>query len=351
MSTVLPDDISLDSLNETRSEEGRALRAYQDPVHVWTVGYGLTNFDKGLPWPVKAGLVITEQQAEWYLIKSLRENYLPAVRKALQGGTYQHPQGAVDGGTDFHFNTGGIAKASWPRLLGAGNLAAAKTSMESWNKAGGRVLSDLVGRRAHDWQMVSTGTYPPTHGPINVIPGSHNQETYHGYGDVLTSFPTDPNDTAARTVQTATPPASPGPGVLKAGDTGPDVTKVQTKLNDAGMSVPLTGIFDQQTIDAVKKFQDSHPNLGTDGVVGPATDAALDRAKNMRKNVSLLSRITVPGLPGSFVALHQFWSDNAAYVLLGLGALVVLGTLGYIIWRYQHDFDALVNKWRGIVTP
>jgi lysozyme len=354
MSTQLPEDISLKGLNETRAEEGRALRAYQDPVHVWTVGYGLTNYDKGLPWKVGAGLVITEQQAEWYLLKSLRENYLPAVRSTLQGGTYAHPQGVVDGGCDFHFNTGGIKKATWPRLLGAGNLAAAKVSMESWNKAGGRVLSDLVGRRAHDWQMVSTGTYPATHGPINVIPGSHNQETYKGYGDVLTAFPTDPNDTAARTVATAEPPKSPGasgPGTLKAGDTGPDVTKVQTKLNDAGMSVPLTGVFDQKTIDAVKQFQNSHPNLGTDGVVGPATDAALDRAKNMRTNVSRLGKAAVPSLPAAFIGLHQFVSDNAGWLALGLGALVVLGVAGYIIWRYQHDFDALINKWRGITTP
>ena len=351
MSTLLPDDISLNGLNETRAEEGRALRAYQDPVHVWTVGYGLTNFDKGLPWPVKAGLVITEQQAEWYLLKSLRENYLPAVRAALQGGTYSHPQGAVDGGLDFHFNTGGIKKASWPRLLGAGNLAAAKTSMESWNKAGGRVLSDLVGRRAHDWQMVSTGTYPATHGPINVIPGSHNQETYKGYGDVLTAFPANPNDTAARTPETAVPPKTEAPGVLKAGDTGPEVTKAQMKLNDAGMAVPLTGIMDDKTIDAVKKFQDSHPNLGTDGKIGPATDAALDRAKNMRANAAKLTKVALPSLPAAFVGLHQFVSDNAGWIGLGLGVIVVLGVAGYIVWRYQHDFDALINKWRGITTP
>jgi lysozyme len=351
MGTLIPGDISLDGLNETRAEEGRALRAYQDAVHVWTVGYGLTNYDKGLPWRVGAGLVITEAQAEWYLVKSIRENYLPAVRAALQGGTYSHPQGAVDGGLDFHFNTGGIKKATWPRLLGAGNLAAAKVGMASWNKAGGRVLSDLTARRAHDWQMVSTGTYPPTHGPLNVIPGANNRETYHGYGDVLTSFPTDPNDTAARTPQTATPPTSAGPGVLKKGDTGPEVTKTQAKLNDAGMAVPLTGIFDDQTVAAVKKFQDSHPNLGTDGVVGPATDAALDRAKNMRGNLTRLFKIGAPSLPAAYVGLHEWVSANAGNIALGLGALAVLGVLGYVVWRYQHDFDALINKWRGVVTP
>src|ERR1700722_12719455 len=111
MSTDLPTDISIDGLNVTRAQEGRSLRAYQDVVGVWTIGYGLTNYDKGLPFlPIKQGTTITEQQAEWYLLKSIRDNYLPAVRKALIGGTYAHPQGAIDGGNDFHFNCGGIGK-------------------------------------------------------------------------------------------------------------------------------------------------------------------------------------------------------------------------------------------------
>ena len=37
MSTLLPHNISIDGLNATRMEEGRALRAYRDAVGVWTV--------------------------------------------------------------------------------------------------------------------------------------------------------------------------------------------------------------------------------------------------------------------------------------------------------------------------
>lgn len=351
MSTQLPGDVSLDGLNTTRGQEGRALRAYQDTVGVWTVGYGLTNYDKGLPWRVQAGLVITEDQAEWYLLKSLRENYLPDVLRALAGGTYQHPQGAVDGGCDFHYNTGGVRKATWPRLLGSGQLAAAKASIESWNRAGGRVLSDLVNRRALNWLEVSAGQYGRITGPVNVLPNASGHETYHGTGDVLTAFPTDPNDKSPRTVTTAVPPTTPNPGVLKEGSTGTDVTAAQIKLNNAGVSTPVTGTFTADTTAAVKKFQDSHPNLGSDGEIGPATDAALDRAKNMRAAATAVAKGAAPAVPGAYIGFHQFVSDHAGNIALAFGVAATVAVVAYLAYKYRHDLVALINKWLGRVTP
>ena len=48
-----------------RKFEGLRLTAYQDMVGVWTIGYGHTGPD------VKAGLTITQQQAEQLLINDL----------------------------------------------------------------------------------------------------------------------------------------------------------------------------------------------------------------------------------------------------------------------------------------
>lgn len=354
MSTVLPTDISLNGLNRTRAEEGRSLRAYQDCVGVWTIGYGLTKYDAGLPFKVVRGTTITEQQAEWYLLKSIRENYLPDVLHALQGGTYQHPQGAVDGGVDFHFNTGGVKKATWPRLLGAGRLEQARVSMESWNKAGGRVIADLVRRRATDWAMVSEEKYGHITGPLNVVPNASGRESYHGYGDVLTEFPTDPNQTGSGKIRSHADipsPATPAPGAIVPGDSGDHVTELQNKLNSAGVPTPVTGTFDKDTESSVKTFQQSHPNLTHDGTVGPATDAALDRAKDMRQTTAQVTKVAAPAIPGGYIAFHQWVSAHSGDVFLTVGLIGVGAVLAYLAWHYRHDITGLVNKWSGRIVP
>ena len=59
------------------------------------------------------------------------------------------------------------------------------------------------------------------------------------------------------------------------GDKGQDVTKIQQRLRQYGyMDAPADGIFGQATYDAVIWFQRRN-GLKADGVVGPATAAAL----------------------------------------------------------------------------
>lgn len=345
MPTTLPTDISLDGLNFTRAQEGRALRAYQDSVGVWTVGYGLTNFDKNLPWKVQKGLTITAEQAEWYLLKSIRENYVPAARKALDGGTYQHPQGAVDGATDFHFNTGGVLKATWPKALGAGDMAGAEQSMMSWNKAGGRILSGLTKRRAGNWLEVSAGEYGKLTGPGVIEPGADNQERQTGVGELLTAFPHDPNDATAGDVKRdgIPVPTTPAPGTLKFGDKGPEVSELQNDLTAAGYVTIATGTYDKETVSNVSAFQAAHPNLTQDGKAGPATRATIKRAVQMRSVGGKIIKTAAPGIPGVFIAFHNFVSANAGLIALALGvtALVVVG--GYVVWKHRHDVHAWAN--------
>jgi lysozyme len=352
MSTVLPDDVSLDGLNATRMEEGRALRAYQDSVGVYTIGYGLTNYDKGLPWHIGPGVTCTEAQAEYLLLRSLRENYLPAVKNALQGGTYAHPQGAVDGGLDMHFNTGGISKASWPRLLGAGNLAAAKVALESWNKAGGRVLGGLVRRRARNWLEVSEGQYGTLEGPVVIFTKTNNQEGDRGTGDLLTALPTDPGLVQPPKVVPGEPstiqiPTTPNPGALRLGDAGPAVSEAQVALNAAGAHLPVTGKFDAATVAATKDFQRSHPHLTIDGEIGPATNAALIRAANMRAAAAKVTKTVTPGLPSLYIAFHQWVSAHAGVVALCAGGAVAVAVVAFLAYRYRNDLVAFVNAKLG----
>lgn len=353
MPTILPTDIDLDGLNFTRAQEGRALRAYQDSVGVWTVGYGLTHFDKGLPWKVEKGLTITEQQAEWYLLKSIRENYLPTVRRVLNGGTYDHPQGVINGGNDFHFNCGGITKATWPAALGRGDLAAAKSSLESWNKAGGRVLSGLTRRRAGNWLEVSAGKYGHLSGPDIIELTASDHERSGGVGDVLAAFPTDPGDTFAGSVKTTgvPQPTTEAPGVLKSGVAGPAVTDLQNSLTAAGYPTPATGTFDAATSASVIAFQQSHPNLTADGKVGPATRATIARAIAMRDAAGKIIKTTTPLAPGAYITFHQWVSAHAGNIALGVVLTAAAAVAAYYLWQHRHDAHGWINGVIGRVVP
>lgn len=62
--------------------------------------------------------------------------------------------------------------------------------------------------------------------------------------------------------------------VAKFGDKGNHVQLLQEHLNENGAGIKVDGSFGKFTEDAVHKFQDAH-GLDSDGVVGPATWAAL----------------------------------------------------------------------------
>ena len=61
---------------------------------------------------------------------------------------------------------------------------------------------------------------------------------------------------------------------LMMGMSGPDVLKVQEKLNKTGYLMELTGHYDQSTFHEVVRFQNDF-SLDTDGIVGPRTMALL----------------------------------------------------------------------------
>lgn len=341
----MTDNISLPGLNGVRSYEGRALRAYQDEVGVWTVGYGLTNMDKNLPWKVGAGLTITAEQAEWHLLKSLNDNYAPAVRRALDPAKVSHPQGAQDAGMSFHFNCGAIGRASWPKLLMEGNLSAAKTSIESWNHAGGKVLSGLTKRRAWEWGMASTGDYGHVTGPEEL----DQHERAIGVGELLTALPTDPGDTTAGSIKTdgIPEPTTPAPGVIKRGSIGEGVTEIQTMLFTLGYALVINGTFDDATEAAVKKFQSTHPHITADGEVGPATTAAIKRDLAMRTKTKTVVVKAAPALGGIAAIVWNFVHANAGEIVLVGGIVVIVGSLAYVAWKHWGEVQAFVNKQIG----
>jgi len=137
------DKISSDGLLIVKHFEGRELRAYQDSVGVWTIGYGHTSA-AGAP-QVYAGLTITEQQAEDILKKDLElfENGVRDLVKVPINGD----QFAALVSFSFNVGLGALADSTLLRKLNSGDYQGAANEFPRWVKAGGQTLPGLVRRR------------------------------------------------------------------------------------------------------------------------------------------------------------------------------------------------------------
>jgi len=323
-------------LNVIRSFEGRALRAYQDSVGVWTIGYGNTNYDANAVakiGKIGKGLAISPEQAESLLIESIRVGYEPAVNKRLGSVS----QGAFDAGSSFHYNTGAIAKASWPTALLRGDLGTVHSSIMAWNKAGGNVLAGLTRRRNREWMMISNQDYGPegSSGPVEI--GENGR-------------PTGKKLPAPGSLGPGVPVTPPGPGMLGLHDVGPEVKELQLWLVDLGLLDKskhiLYGTFDEMTEDAVKQFQGAHPNLTKDGVVGPATRNAIIRDVAVKKKAKTTGKVVAAGTAASGAAWAAFGAKVATFLAISAGVLVLAGGI-YIVFRYRHELAARVNRMLG----
>lgn len=135
-----------------RKSEGLRLKAYQDCVGVWTIGYGHTGPD------VSRDKKITMDEAEALL--STDATHACDSVLALTGGNVS--QGQLDALTDFVFNLGSRALQSSTLLRKhkAGNYAGAAAEFGKWVYAGRVVQAGLVKRRAAEAHLYVDGTLP-----------------------------------------------------------------------------------------------------------------------------------------------------------------------------------------------
>lgn len=120
--------------------EGCRLKAYQDSVGVWTIGYGDT--ENVLP-----GMTITQEEAEDRLERRLDRDFEPGVRAAITAGMRQEQFDAM---VCLAYNIGvsAFAKSTLVKLFNAGDIQLAADQFLRWDKAGGKSLKGLRRRRA-----------------------------------------------------------------------------------------------------------------------------------------------------------------------------------------------------------
>ncbi len=135
--------INDDGLLIIKSFEGLELRAYQDSVGVWTIGYGHTS--AAGPPQVTPGMTITEAQAEQILRTDLGI-FERGVQGALRVNTTSDQFSAM---VSFAFNVGlgAYRDSTLLRKHNSGDFQGAANEFLRWVYAGGQVLPGLERRR------------------------------------------------------------------------------------------------------------------------------------------------------------------------------------------------------------
>jgi len=294
--------------------EGFVSRAYRDPVGVLTIGTGFTNRSQAFRayWrqtrghDLRPGDTITREECLKILPAVADEEYGAAVMANITPKQQHHYDGAVS----VAFNLGPAATTwRWGRALRDGDVAGcAQLLRNGYNTAGGKVLKGLVTRRRHEAALIRHGDY-----------GDGKANAFGADDDAA------PADAAGRR------------------DRKDDLVDYQARLKALGYDPgPIDGLWGSRSRAAVLKFQVNHPHLVADGVLGPATKAAIDRAAEASGAVRT-SPLVAAGLASAVAAAALPAGDHASWVVIG-GLVVVAALCAYAAWTYR---DEIAHWWRG----
>ena len=136
-----------------KSWEGCKLKAYKDPVGIWTIGFGTIIYPDGAK--VKQGDSITIDRADFLLKWQVLEKSTTVDRLVNIYDTQVHiadrvNQNQFDSLVSFAYNvgTGALKKSTLlKKLLVNPNDPSIEQEFLKWNKAGGKELAGLTKRR------------------------------------------------------------------------------------------------------------------------------------------------------------------------------------------------------------
>lgn len=285
------------------AHEGVVLKAYRDPVGIWTIGAGLTSASGVVK--VQAGMIISKDEASRLLKEALRKNYEPSVAKAMPGAA-QHE---FDAGTSFHWNTGAIGKATWVKRWRAKAAAALiKAGLMAWTKGGGRVLPGLKRRREEESVMLLEGRYVGVETPLVLKKAARTTSALARWGVVLDG------DEIGRIRD----------GFAKLGyDPGPDTDGVI-------MSAAVT-------------FQADH-DMKADGIIGRATLSTLQR--RLDASAKAKPAVAVPAAAAAGSATDSF---DALQLPPNVEWLIIAGACLFTVWVAYRYRDVVATKVQGFL--
>ena len=141
-------NISNKGIELIKQFEGCRLKAYQDSVDVWTIGYGHTE-------GVYEGMEISQHQADIMLGSDLVKyaNYINEyVTVSLNPNQFDALTSWV-----YNLGPGNLKSSTMLKVLNEGSYDDVPFQIKRWNKAGGKVLKGLVRRREAEAELFATG--------------------------------------------------------------------------------------------------------------------------------------------------------------------------------------------------
>jgi len=146
-------NISKAAIDLIKEFEGFRAEAYQDPVGIWTIGYG-TTAAAGVGIVPRAGMTITEAQAEEYLMRAVVK-FADQIRPVVTQSANENEFGAMVS-LAYNIGPGAFKGSTVLRKFNTGNKIEAANAFLMWNKAGGKVLRGLERRRAAERALFLT---------------------------------------------------------------------------------------------------------------------------------------------------------------------------------------------------
>jgi len=139
---------SANGINLICGFEGLELKAYDDGVGVWTIGYG-TTIVNGIK--VKKGDTCTIEQAKSYMAQDLKK-FESAVDTSVKVTITQNQFDALVS-LAYNIGTGAFKSSTLLKKLNAKDFKGAAAQFDRWNRAGGKVMQGLVNRRAKERKL------------------------------------------------------------------------------------------------------------------------------------------------------------------------------------------------------
>lgn len=138
------------TMMELACHEGIVRQAYKDSKGIWTWSVGITSKSGHLVERyIDKPQTLEHCLAVWEWI--VREKYAPDVLEAFDQPLNEHQFAAA---LSFHYNTGGIKKATWVHQYNQGDAEGSYNSFMNWNKP-----SEIIPRREAERDLFFNGTW------------------------------------------------------------------------------------------------------------------------------------------------------------------------------------------------